>query len=102
MSDKLVTLEQAAAMVQDQDQVVMNSGDDGSPLALLRQLVRQGVRGLRAVGVVGGGVNLDLLIGAEAASSVDTCSIGLDPFARTGPNFARYLQAGRLQALDNT
>jgi len=33
---------------------------------------------------------------------VDTCSVTLGEFARTGPNFARYVQAGRVRILDNT
>lgn len=102
MSPKVATLEEGAAMVRDGFQVVMNSGSDGSPMALLRQLVKRDARQLHTVGIVGGGINLDLLIGAGAAASVDTCSIGMSPWARTGPNFVRYLQEGRLQAFDNT
>ncbi|MCH7920311.1 MAG: hypothetical protein IIC50_20300 [Planctomycetes bacterium] len=31
-----------------------------------------------------------------------TCSVTLPPFARTGPNFQRHVQQGRIMALDNT
>jgi hypothetical protein len=41
-------------------------------------------------------------VGAGAAQSVDTCSVTLGRFARTGPNFARHVQNGRIRALDNT
>jgi glutaconate CoA-transferase subunit A len=102
MKSKLKTLEQAAALVKNGDQVVMSANMNKSPMALLRQLVRQGTRGLRTVGVVGGEINLDFLVGAGAAVSVDTCSVSLGAFARTGPNFARYVMEGRVRALDNT
>ncbi len=102
MTDKLTTLEQAAAAVRNGAQLVMSSNLQRSPMALIRQLVRQGTRNLRVVGVVGGEINIDFLVGAGAAAIVDTCSVTLGEFARTGPNFARYVLASRVLALDNT
>jgi glutaconate CoA-transferase subunit A len=102
MKDKRMALAQAAELVRDGDQVVMGAGMERSPMALLRELVRQGRKELRLAGVVGGALNLDFLVGAGAAQSVDTCSVTLGRFARTGPNFARHVQNGRIRALDNT
>jgi acyl CoA:acetate/3-ketoacid CoA transferase alpha subunit len=99
---KLQTLEEAAGLVNDGDQVLMGSSSHPPPMALLRQLVRRGVRDLRTVGITGGAVNLDFLVGAGVTASVDTCSVSLGEFARTGPNFARYVMEGRVRALDNT
>lgn len=102
MRDKLTTLEKAAALVKTGAQVVMTANLQRAPMALLRQVVRQGTRDLRVVGVVGGDINIDFLVGAGAVRIVDTCSVTLGEFARTGPNFARYVQAGRVRSLDNT
>lgn len=102
MTGKTRTLAQAAALVADGDQVVMSAGMERPPMALLRELVRQGRTRLRLAGVVGGAINLDFLVGAGAVASVDTCSVTLRPFARTGPNFQRHVQQGRIKALDNT
>ena len=102
MRDKLSTLEQAAALVKSGAQLVMSANLQRAPMALLRQLVRQGTRDLRVVGVVGGDLNIDFLVGADAVRIVDTCSVTLGEFARTGPNFARYVLGGRVKALDNT
>ena len=102
MTQKLKTIEEAAAQIHDGDQVVMSAGLVRPPMAVLRQVIRQGTRGLRAVGVVGGEINLDVLVGAGVAASIDTCSMHLGEFARTAPNFARHVVAGRIQALDNT
>lgn len=102
MRDKLKTLEQAADLVKTGAQLVMSANLHRAPMALLRQVVRQGTRDLRVVGVVGGEINIDFLVGAGAVREVDTCSVTLGEFARTGPNFARYVQAGRVKALDNT
>ena len=102
MRDKLINLEQAAAAVKGSTQLVMSANLQRAPMAFLRQLVRQGTRGLRVIGVVGGEINIDFLVGAGAVDVVDTCSVTLGEFARTGPNFARYVLAGRVRALDNT
>ena len=102
MRDKMKTLVEAAARVENAAQVVMSANMHGSPMALLRQVVRQGTRDLRVIGVVHGAVNIDFLVGAGAAAIVDTASLTLGEFARTGPNFARYVQSGRARALDNT
>jgi glutaconate CoA-transferase, subunit A len=100
--DKSTTLAEAAAHVKSGAQLVMSANMHGSPMAFLREMVRQGTRELRVVGVVHGAVNIDFLVGAGAAAIVDTASLTLGEFARTGPNFARYVQAGRVRALDNT
>jgi glutaconate CoA-transferase, subunit A len=102
MRDKLTTLEQAAAAVKTGAQLVMSANLQRAPMALLRQLVRQGTQKLRVIGVVGGDLNIDFLVGAGAVSVVDTCSVTMGEFARTGPNFERYVLANRVRSLDNT
>lgn len=102
MKDKLRSLEDAAALVGSGSQIVMSARMDWAPMAMLRQIVKQGSRDLRLIGCVGGQMNLDFPVGAGAAASVDTCSVGLTGYARTGPNFARHVTEGRVRALDNT
>jgi glutaconate CoA-transferase subunit A len=80
----------------------MSANIQRSPMALLREVVRRRTTDLRVIGVVGGDLNIDFLVGAGAVNVVDTCSVTLGEFARTGPNFARYVQAGRVRSLDNT
>jgi glutaconate CoA-transferase, subunit A len=102
MQSKLTTLEQAATAIKTGARLVMSANLQRAPMALLRQLVRQGTRNLRVIGVVGGEINIDFLVGAGAVSVVDTCSVTLGEFARTGPNFERYVLGNRVRALDNT
>src|SRR5688572_2377656 len=77
MRDKLTTLVEAAAGVKTGAQVVMTANMHHAPMALLRQVVRQGTRELRVVGVVNGAINIDFLVGAGAAAIVDTASLTL-------------------------
>jgi acyl CoA:acetate/3-ketoacid CoA transferase alpha subunit len=99
---KVKPLEEAAACVSHGAWLVMSANLQRSPMAFLRELVRRRVRDLRVIGVVGGDLNIDFLVGAGAVRVVDTCSVTLGEFARTGPNFARHVLAGRVRALDNT
>lgn len=102
MRSKLRPLHEAAACVKDGARLVMSANLQRPPMAFLREIVRRKVRNLRVIGVVGGDLNIDFLVGAGAASVVDTCSVTMGEFARTGPNFARYVLSGRVRALDNT
>ncbi len=102
MRSKVTSMQQAAAAVKDGARLAMSANLHRSPMAFLRELVRRRVRNLRVIGVVGGELNIDFLVGAGAVSVVDTCSVTLGEYARTGPNFARYVTAGRVRSLDNT
>ena len=102
MRSKIESLAQAAEHVTDGAWLVMSANLHRSPMAFLREVVRRRVRGLRVIGVVGGDLNIDFLVGAGAVGVVDTCSVTLGEFARTGPNFARHVIADRVRALDNT
>ena len=102
MRNKLTTLHDAAQAIKSGSQLAMSGNIHRSPIALLREVVRQGTRDLRVIGVVGGDINIDFLVGAGAVKIVDTCSVTLGEFARTGPNFARHVQAGTVRAMDNT
>ena len=102
MRNKLKTLQEAAAQVRNGSRLVMSANLERAPMAFLREVVRNRTQNLRVIGVVGGDLNIDFLVGAGAVSVVDTCSVTLGEFARTGPNFARYVEAGRVRSLDNT
>jgi acyl CoA:acetate/3-ketoacid CoA transferase alpha subunit len=102
MRTKVKSLAEAATAVRSGCQLVMSANLQRAPMAFLRAVVRQRVSNLRVIGVVGGDLNIDFLVGAGAVGVVDTCSVSLGEFARTGPNFERYVLAGRVRALDNT
>jgi acyl CoA:acetate/3-ketoacid CoA transferase alpha subunit len=102
MRGKLKSLHEAAACVKDGARLVMSANLQRPPMAFLREIVRRKVHDLRVIGVVGGDLNIDFLVGAGAVAVVDTCSVTMGEFARTGPNFSRYVLSSRVRALDNT
>ncbi len=102
MRTKLVSLEVAAKIVRDDSKVVMSAGFAHAPMAMLREIARQGPKNLHEVGVVGGSINLDFLIGAGQVSVLECCGFGFEPFQDIAPNFNRYLKSSKLYSLDNT
>ena len=98
---KVVSLSEAAAKIKNGDLIAIGGNNSESPMAMVREIVRQGTTGLRLVFVPAGGINGDLLIGAGAASSVETGSL---TFGERGlaPNYRRFAKAGKIEALDST
>jgi len=65
MREKLMSLEEAAAVVRDGVLVGLTTSTiDNAPMAFLRALIRRGAKNLELVTLTGGGLNADLLIGA--------------------------------------
>ncbi len=81
MQDKLKTLEEAATQVKSGTRLVMSANMQRSPMAFLREVVRQRADSLRVIGVVGGEINIDFLVGAGAVGVVDTCSVTLGEYS---------------------
>ncbi len=102
MRTKLASLESAAAIVRDGNQVAMSSSFTFAPMAMLRAVARRGPRNLHTVGVVGGAINLDFLVGTGQTAVLQCCGLSFGPYQSEAPNFDRYLKAGRIYAMDNT
>jgi glutaconate CoA-transferase, subunit A len=101
MVAKVVTLAEAAAMVEDGDVVALSGNMMMAPMSFVRQLVRSGTKNLRLIAVPTGGLALDLLIGSETAASVEFAQIALGEYGMA-PSFRRMAEAGRIQTLDHT
>jgi glutaconate CoA-transferase, subunit A len=102
MREKLVPLEEAAALVADGSLMGLTTAVlDSAPMAFLRELIRCGGKNLRLVTLTGGGLNADLLIGAEAVTEYETCSCALGSYG-PAPNFQRALRTGLIKMKDST
>lgn len=102
MIDKRTSLGDAARRVRNGMLVGLGGGPVmATPMALVRELLRQGARDLRVVVSSTGGLGADLLIGAGAVASIEFAQIVLNEFG-PAPNFRRAAEAGRLRCLDHT
>jgi glutaconate CoA-transferase subunit A len=102
MKIKIVNLEKAASTVQDGMLLGMTTSIlENTPMAFLRQIIHQGVKGLRVATLTGGGLNIDMLIGAGIVAEYETCYCSLGDLG-PAPNFQRAVRALKLKMKDNT
>jgi len=102
MKEKIASFAEAAATVRDGALMGFTTGAlDNAPMAFLREILRQGIKDLRVATLPGGGINVDLLMGAGAVAEYETCYCGLGPVG-PAPNFQRAIRARRLKLKDST
>jgi glutaconate CoA-transferase subunit A len=93
--NKVMSLTDAAKLVRDGDTIALQGmGTQMSPLAMVRELVRQKRRDLTAAMIVGG-IGLDWLIAAGCVKRVLAIIVNLDEFGMAH-NFRRAIEAGQL------
>jgi len=93
------SLTAAAALVKDGDLLALGGHTRHAPMALIRELARQGRRDLGLVTVPTGGLNVDLAIGARMVSRLHFAQVALEEFG-LAPNFRRAVQEGRLTCFE--
>lgn len=85
----------AAALVKDGDLVALCGHTKNAPMALIRELVRQGRRRLGLVTVPTGGLNVDLAVGAGLADRLHFAQVVLEEYG-LAPHFRRAVEQGQL------
>ncbi len=86
----------AAALVKDGDLVALGGHTRQAPMALLKELIRQGRRNLGLVGMPTGGLNMDLAIGGGLASRLHFAQVVLEEYGMA-PNFRRAVEGRTLE-----
>lgn len=98
--NKQVSLSKAASIVQDGMIVAVGGGLSWrEPMALLRELIRQGRRDLHVVGTAHG-VDIDLLCGVGMVSVVEESYVGFEQDFGMAPNYRRACQQGMTTVRD--
>jgi glutaconate CoA-transferase subunit A len=94
-------LDRAASLVPDGARLAITGQVEMAPVAFARALARRGVRDLDVVVVpTGGGIAVDLLIGAGCVRSVECAQMAMGEYGAC-PNFRRFVQDGRLLVRDH-
>jgi glutaconate CoA-transferase subunit A len=97
MADKLLSLRQAAAQVPSGASLSIGGfTSQRHPTALLRELVRRGVRDL-VVYCHSAGSDVDLLIGAGCVRRVEGAYLADGVFSPIAPNWRRWVEGGRIE-----
>jgi glutaconate CoA-transferase, subunit A len=89
-------LASAAALVKDGDLVALGGHTREAPMALIRELIRQGRRGLRLITVPTGGLNVDLLMAGGAVARVHFAQVSLEEYG-LAPHFRRAVEQGQVE-----
>src|SRR5262245_56005499 len=92
--DKRCSLDEAIGLVGDGDTVALGGAlSYREPMALVRELVRQGRRDLRLVGSAHG-IDVDLLVGAGAVGAVEESYVGFEQDLGLAPAYRRAAETG--------
>jgi glutaconate CoA-transferase subunit A len=96
---KLISLDEAVACVKDGDKVGLGGWIfNAQPMALVRALIRKGVRDLDLIPAPGS-IAPDMLIGAGCARSTACVFISFEQFG-LAPHFRRQAEAGTLKVYE--
>ncbi|WP_036258219.1 CoA transferase subunit A [Methylocapsa aurea] len=100
-SDKRTGLDDLAAQVKDGSVVAVGGGlSSREPMALLRAILRRGVKGLTVVGSAHG-IDIDLLSGGGAISRSSESYVGFEQDFGMAPNYRRALESGAVSVDDS-
>jgi glutaconate CoA-transferase subunit A len=99
--DKVVDLTEAAGLVADGDVVALGGAlSYREPMALVRELIRQGRRDLHVVGSAHG-IDVALLVGAGAVRVVAESYVGYEQDFGLAPAYRRAAEAGALEVRES-
>lgn len=99
--DKRASLAELATHVKDGDWVAVGGGlSSREPMALLRELIRAGRRGLKVVGSAHG-IDIDLLCGAGAVARSAESYVGFEQDFGMAPNYRRACESGAVEVDDS-
>lgn len=99
--DKRCSLAELAGRVASGDCVAIGGGlSSRAPMAVLRELVRRGISGLRLVGSAHG-IDVDLLCGAGLVAESAESYVGFEQDFGMAPNYRRACEAGAISVKDS-
>lgn len=100
-SDKLVSLDRAVARVGDGALIALGGGLSARlPMAAVRELIREGRRGLHVIGSAHG-IDVDLLIAAGALAICEESYVGFEQDLGLAPAFRRAAETGTIEVRES-
>ncbi len=87
----------AAAEIRDGMTVAIGGFiNSGTPMCLIRQIIKNGVRDLTVVGPASSGLGIDLMIGAGCVKRIVTAYMGAEVYCPVAPFFRAMAEDGQL------
>lgn len=97
---KIISLQDAVKLIRKGDKVGISGNMAMSPMSLVRQIVREGIRDLQLLCSASCSINADLLIGAGLVKSIELPHISLDEYG-VARNFRSNVEEGNIEFLDH-
>ena len=98
---KTVGVQELALCVSDGDQLALAPDYSGCAMSVVAELIRQGRRNLKLLGVPQLGLQADLLIGAGCVSEIDAAAVTLGEFGQA-PHFIKAVLEQQIRMKDST
>jgi len=96
--ERLLSLQEALDLIRDGDTVGIGGLVlTNSPMAMVRAIIKRGLKGLTLVSGASSGLETDMLIGAGCVRRAITSYVGLERFCPIGPNFRKAMEEGSLE-----
>jgi glutaconate CoA-transferase subunit A len=100
VASKLISLQEAVALIPDGALLAISGNMEMSPMALIREIIRAKRRNLYLICVGAAAINADLLIGAGSVTTVEFSQISMGEYG-FGLNFRRYFEKGTILGLEH-
>lgn len=100
MATSPVSLQEAVSLLSAGDQVVVSGNMNMSPMALIRELIRQGKDALSLLCASSAAVNADLLLGAGVVDKIEFPHVALGEYG-AAPHFRKALEQGTVVYKDH-
>lgn len=97
--EKLANLRDAVASITDGQTLAIGGSMAMAPMAIVREIIRQGKKDLNIICLPVGGMNVDILIGAGLVKSIRFGQVVFEEFG-SAPNFRRMAESGMLVCKD--
>jgi len=96
-TEKVVTLDEAVRTIKDDVSLAIGgSHAQIAPMALVRSIIKKGIRGLKVYPSVTAGLPADFLIGGGCVDTIYASYIGLEKFG-LAPNFRKAVEMGTIK-----
>jgi glutaconate CoA-transferase subunit A len=101
MVSKLISLQEAVALVEDDEMIAMGGNTlSRTPSSFARELVRQGRRGLRLIKTAGA-YDIDLLCAAGAVAEIQSGYIGYENVFGMAPSYRHGVESGAVRVVEH-
>ncbi|MFH0845254.1 MAG: CoA-transferase [Pseudomonadota bacterium] len=101
--EKLVSIEEAASVIKDGMTIVLGGLLAANhSMAIIRQIIKNGVKDLTLVGAASTGLDVDMLIGAGCAKTVNSSYMSGEHLIGVSPCFRRGVETGDIEMYETS